>query len=228
MEKGSESTSGFGCCCGCGCCAWLLFFFWETVRVKSGECILFLASSVSRFFCYVQFVKKRMVFFDVQRVQQGTVNNITNKRRWHLTRPSVNSISILHDDLFDPQAAKKAKESFEAAGDKSGVALLGYLNTCWLDGFFLFQIADLGNLRKMYISLIDYCNGSVEIIENILRPGKFSSHVDAVNLLRRPWHFCDVMLLHQGEALALITTAKAQQGQETFRKKVMAIVGATS
>lgn len=77
-------------------------------------------------------------------------------------------------------------------------------------------------------SLIDYCNGSVEIIENILRPGEFSSHVDAVNLLRRPWHFCDVMLLHQGEALALITTAKAQQGQETFRKKVMAIVGATS
>lgn len=81
-----------------------------------------------------------MVFFDVQRVQQGTVNNITNKRRWHLTRPSVNSISILHDDLFDPQAAKKAKESFEAAGDKSGVALLGYLNTCWLDGFFCFRL----------------------------------------------------------------------------------------
>jgi len=36
------------------------------------------------------------------------------------------------------------------------------------------------------------------------------------------------MLLHQGEALALITTAKAQQGQEAFRKKVMTIVGATS
>lgn len=173
-----------------------------------------------------------MVFFDVQRVQQGTVNNITNKRRWHLTRPSVNSISILHDDLFDPQAAKKAKESFEAAGDKSGVALLGYLNTCWLDGFFCFRLQTWeiwGRCIYIYIqSLIDYCNGSVEIIENILRPGEFSSHVDAVNLLRRPWHFCDVMLLHQGEALALITTAKAQQGQETFRKKVMAIVGATS
>jgi len=56
----------------------------------------------------------------------------------------------------------------------------------------------------------------------------FSSHVDIVRLFRKPWYFCDVMLLHQGEALALITTAKAQQGQEAFRKKVMTIVGATS
>ena len=49
-----------------------------------------------------------------QHNEQKEVTFIKAKCKWHF-----------HDGLFNPQAAKKAKESFEAAGDKSGVALLG-------------------------------------------------------------------------------------------------------
>ena len=87
------------------------------------------------------------------------------------------------------------------------------------------MLSDRGNLRKIIFT--DYCNASVEIIQKIMHPGELSSHVDAVKLLYigkpKTSHFRRVTKPPTGEALALITTAKAQQGQEIFRKKVMTI-----
>ena len=87
-EKASESTSGFG--------VGVVVFLGETVHAKSGECdlktryLLFSASTVSQFFCCVQFVKSDGVLWCSTTVQQGPVKNITNKRKLHLSRPSVN------------------------------------------------------------------------------------------------------------------------------------------